>query len=82
MAKYVRAATLTIGNRINFDSDKVYIVKSVESLAESWHPLCNRMEFRLSLEGDETGFTFPATYYAGDQIKLLAKYENPKLLNS
>lgn len=77
--KFVYAATLTIGNRIAFDSDKVYIVKSVECVAPHARLSLSQMEFRLALEGDETGFTFPANYYAGDQIKLLEKGEFPRI---
>lgn len=71
MAKFIRASALKIGNRIRFDSKKTYIVKTIESLAESHRPLLNRINFGLVVEGAESGICFTATFYAGDQIEIV-----------
>lgn len=71
MAKFVRASALKIGNRVRFDSEKTYTVRTVESLAESHRPLLNRINFGLTTDGVEDAICFPVTLYAGDQIEIV-----------
>lgn len=71
MAKYVKAMNLKPGNRVRFDSDKVYRIESTESHAHSEFYSLNKIELTISVEGDESVRPFPATYYAGDQIEIV-----------
>lgn len=77
--KYVYAASLTRGCRIAFDSDKTYIVKSAVCTKPHARLSLSVIEFRLFPEGEDPKNDFKATYYAGDQIRLIEKCEFPHI---
>lgn len=71
MAKFIKAMNLKRGNRVRFDSDKIYVVESTESRAHSEFYSLNKIGLTLSVEGEPDVKPFPVTYYAGDQIEIV-----------
>lgn len=71
MAKFVKAMNLKRGDRVRFDSPKVYVVESYESRATHAQHSLNLIELFLSVEGEPDVKPFVANYYAGDQIEII-----------